>query len=44
MFGYVFNPISVYFSQPQAGEIHHVLYEVGNTFGERHFYLCAADE
>jgi DUF1365 family protein len=43
MFGYVFNPVSVYFLYDQAGEIHHVLYEVGNTFGERHFYLCAAD-
>ena len=43
MFGYVFNPASVYFLYDQAGEVHHVLYEVGNTFGERHFYLCAAD-
>lgn len=44
MFGYVFNPISIYFIRNDADELHHVLYEVGNTFGERHFYLCAADE
>ena len=41
MFGYVFNPISVYFIRDQEGRLHHFLYEVGNTFGERHFYLCA---
>ena len=44
MFGYVFNPVSVYFLRNETGDLHHVLYEVGNTFGERHFYLCAADE
>ncbi|MEZ6000890.1 DUF1365 domain-containing protein [Hyphomonas sp.] len=44
MFGYVFNPISVYFLRDRAGDLHHILYEVGNTFGERHFYLCAADQ
>ena len=44
MFGYVFNPISVYFVRDHDGALHHVLYEVGNTFGERHFYLCAVDE
>jgi hypothetical protein len=43
MFGYVFNPLSVYFIRDDEGVLHHVLYEVGNTFGERHFYLCQAD-
>lgn len=43
MLGYVFNPVSVYFLRDKAGDLHHVLYEVGNTFGERHFYLCAAE-
>ncbi|MCA8903495.1 MAG: DUF1365 domain-containing protein [Hyphomonas sp.] len=42
MLGYVFNPISVYFIRDGQGRLHHVLYEVRNTFGERHFYLCAA--
>ncbi len=40
MFGYVFNPISVYFIYDRRGELHHVIYEVNNTFGERQFYLC----
>jgi DUF1365 family protein len=43
MFGYVFNPVSVYFIRDSAGQLHHVLYEVGNTFGERHFYLCETE-
>lgn len=43
MFGYVFNPLSIYFIRDGEGALHHVLYEVGNTFGERHFYLCQAD-
>ena len=43
MFGYVFNPLSVYFVYGPDDALHHVLYEVGNTFGERHFYLCPAD-
>lgn len=41
MFGYVFNPVSVYFIRDRQDHLHHILYEVGNTFGERHFYLCA---
>ena len=43
MFGYVFNPISIYFIRDGRGCLHHLLYEVGNTFGERHFYLCAVE-
>ena len=43
MFGYVFNPISVYFIFDADQNLHHVLYEVNNTFGDRHFYLCATD-
>lgn len=44
MFGYVFNPISVYFVTDEKCRLHHILYEVNNTFGERHFYLCATQE
>ena len=46
MFGFVFNPISVYFIYDALGELHHVIYEVNNTFGERQFYVCptAADK
>lgn len=42
MFGYVFNPVSIYFVRDRQERLHHVLYEVGNTFGERHYYLCTA--
>ncbi len=37
--GYVFNPLSVYYFEDQAGRILAVLYEVNNTFGQRHGYL-----
>ncbi len=44
MFGFVFNPISVYFIHDTAGVLHHVIYEVNNTFGERQFYVCPTIE
>lgn len=37
--GYVFNPLSVYFCHRDDGRLMAVLYEVSNTFGERHCYL-----
>ena len=37
--GYVFNPLSVYFCYDAAGQLRVVIYEVTNTFGERHSYL-----
>jgi DUF1365 family protein len=40
--GYVFNPLSVYFCYRRSGELTAVLYEVSNTFGERHYYLVPA--
>lgn len=40
--GYVFNPISVYFCHRPTGELAAILYEVSNTFGERHSYLIPA--
>jgi DUF1365 family protein len=41
--GYVFNPLSVYFCYRPDGELAALLYEVNNTFGERHNYLIAVD-
>jgi len=41
--GYVFNPISVYYCYRPDGELAALLYEVNNTFGERHNYLIAVD-
>lgn len=42
--GYVFNPISVYFCHRRSGELSAVLYEVTNTFGDRHGYLIPVDD
>jgi DUF1365 family protein len=43
LFGYVFNPLSVYFCYRKTGELHAILYEVRNTFGEKHDYMFAID-
>jgi DUF1365 family protein len=37
--GYVFNPLSLYFCHRPDGGLAAILYEVTNTFGERHTYL-----
>ena len=37
--GFVFNPISVYFCHRPDGSLGALLYEVNNTFGQRHSYL-----
>jgi DUF1365 family protein len=37
--GTVFNPLSVYFCYRSDGRLQAMLYEVHNTFGERHSYL-----
>jgi DUF1365 family protein len=39
IFGYAFNPLSVYFCHDRAGALTAVLYEVSNTFRESHTYL-----
>lgn len=41
--GYVFNPISAYFCYRRDGELAAVLYEVTNTFRQRHFYAASVD-
>ena len=41
--GYAFNPLSVYFCHAGDGALSAVLYEVNNTFGERHSYLIEVD-
>jgi DUF1365 family protein len=40
--GHAFNPISVYFCHRPDGALLAMLYEVRNTFGERHTYLMPA--
>lgn len=43
LFGYVFNPLSVYYCYAASGGLKAVLYEVSNTFKERHGYLIEVD-
>lgn len=40
--GYVFNPLSIYFCFRRNGEAAAIIYEVNNTFGERHSYVIPA--
>jgi len=37
--GYVFNPLSVWFCDDEAGRLRAVIYEVHNTYDERHAYV-----
>jgi len=41
MFGYAFNPLSTWFCHDRAGALRAIIYEVSNTFGERHSYVMA---
>lgn len=42
--GGAFNPLSVYFCHGPDGALSAMLYEVNNTFGERHVYLIPAKD
>lgn len=42
IFGYAFNPLSVYFCADAGGRLSSVIYEVKNTFGDQHPYVLAA--
>lgn len=42
LFGFVFNPLSVYFCYQHDGGLAGILYEVHNTHGERHTYVMPA--
>jgi DUF1365 family protein len=42
LLGFVFNPLSVWFCFRRAGGLAAVVYEVNNTFGERHCYVLPA--
>lgn len=41
--GMVFNPITVYFCHAADGALQAMLYEVNNTFGQRHSYLIPVE-
>jgi uncharacterized protein len=42
IFGYVFNPLSVFFVYAPSGDLETLIYEVNNTFGERTSYVVPA--
>jgi len=44
IFGYVFNPLSVYFCYRRDGQLAAILYEVCNTYKERHTYVIPVDD
>jgi DUF1365 family protein len=48
MLGYAFNPLSIWFCHAPDGRLQAIVYEVNNTFGQRHSYLIevagAADD
>jgi uncharacterized protein len=41
--GHGFNPLSVYFCRDETARLRAILYEVSNTFGERHSYLIPVE-
>jgi DUF1365 family protein len=42
--GYVFNPISVWYCHDRSDQLVAVIYEVRNTFGDRHCYVVPVKE
>ena len=42
--GYVFNPLTVYYGVDSSDRLCLMIYEVNNTFGERHCYVIPVDE
>lgn len=42
--GYVFNPLSVFYCSDAGGRLRAIIYEVHNTFGERHSYVLPVDQ
>jgi len=43
LFGFVFNPLSTWFCHASDGTLAAIVYEVHNTFGERHAYVLPVD-
>jgi DUF1365 family protein len=41
IFGHNFNPLSIYYCHDRSNALVAMIYEVSNTFGERHSYLIA---
>ena len=43
LFGFAFNPVSIWFCRDKMDRLIAVLYEVNNTFGDRHSYLVPVE-
>ncbi|HEY2009138.1 MAG TPA: DUF1365 domain-containing protein [Rhizomicrobium sp.] len=43
IFGYVFNPLSVWFCHDEQARLKAIVYEVHNTYEERHCYVLPVD-
>jgi DUF1365 family protein len=41
--GFVFNPLSIFYCYTPEGDLIAILYEVNNTFGQRHSYLIPVE-
>ena len=44
MLGYAFNPLSIYYCYNRDNRLVLTIYEVRNTFGEMHHYVCAVTD
>lgn len=44
LLGWAFNPLSIFFCHARDGRLVAILWEVDNTFGERHGYLITVEE
>tara|TARA_Y100000590_G_scaffold330596_2_gene375589 strand:- start:344 stop:1114 length:771 start_codon:yes stop_codon:yes gene_type:complete len=44
IFGYVFNPLSIFFIYDKNQNLKAILYEVKNTFGEQHTYIFKVEK
>jgi DUF1365 family protein len=44
MFGYTFNPLSVFYCYDASDRLNAIIYEVHNTFDERHSYLIPVSQ
>tara|TARA_B100000579_G_scaffold303047_1_gene252952 strand:+ start:1160 stop:1921 length:762 start_codon:yes stop_codon:yes gene_type:complete len=44
IFGYVFNPLSIFYCYNENNELKAILYEVKNTFNEQHTYIFPVKE
>src|SRR5689334_8199986 len=42
--GYVFNPLSVWFCDDEQGRLKAIVYEVHNTYEERHTYVLPVED